>query len=220
MISPEPVLTPGPVRPAVTRRAAVVCSAWLLAGLVGSYVVAVLTPSLVAHHAVLLEALTGSTAGIVTAGALARVGHAPLLLVLVAPWPTVLVFDVPVWWAGRLWGDRLVTALVRRPRTVRALARTEDLVRRRSLLALGVAYFLPVPNAVVYGLCGASGVPLGRFLLGDLLGLLLWEALLLGLGWALGRHAVDLVHQVDHAALPLTVAVVVVAVVLGRRRRA
>lgn len=207
-------------QPAVTRRSAALCSAWLLAGLVGSYVVGVLTPSLLAHHAVLLEVLSGSSVGIVTGGALARVGHASLLLVLVAPWPTVLVYDVPVWWAGRLWGNRLLAAQVRRPRTARALARTEDLVRRRSWLALAVAYFLPVPNAVVYGLCGASGVPLRVFLLGDLLGLLVWEVLLVGLGWALGQHAVDLLRTVDHDALPITVAVVLVAVVLGRRRRA
>lgn len=207
-------------QPAVTRRSAALCSAWLLAGLVGSYVVGVLTPSLLAHHAVLLEVLSGSSVGIVTGGALARVGHASLLLVLVAPWPTVLVYDVPVWWAGRLWGNRLLAAQVRRPRTARALARTEDLVRRRSWLALAVAYFLPVPNAVVYGLCGASGVPLRVFLLGDLLGLLVWEVLLVGLGWALGQHAVDLLRTVDHDALPITVAVVLVALVLGRRRRA
>jgi len=63
-----------------------------------------LTPSLIGTHPVLLEALRGTTSAMATGGAFARVGQASLLLVVLAPIPT-LFFVVPFfWWAGRLWG--------------------------------------------------------------------------------------------------------------------
>ena len=209
------------------RRAApadIACSAGLAGGLVASYVLAALTPSLLRHHVVLLEALAGSIVAIVTGGAFARVGDAPLALVVLAPLCGIALYDVFLWWAGRRWGTRLADMYTRRrPRAARAVTRAEALVRRRGLLALALAYYLPIPNAFVYLACGTSEMPLWTFVLGDAIGTVLWVALLVGLGWAMGHDAVRFVTTVDHHATEATLAVialfVVVRLVMRVRRR-
>ncbi|MCW2776471.1 MAG: rane-associated protein-like protein, partial [Frankiales bacterium] len=107
------------------------CGAVLVAGLVASYVLSLLTPSLLAHHGLLVEALTGNVASIVVGGAQARAGRAGLLLVLLAPLCGVVLYDVALWWAGRLWGNGVLTRLVRTSRARRRLAQAEGWVARR-----------------------------------------------------------------------------------------
>jgi membrane protein DedA with SNARE-associated domain len=205
------------------RVSAVLCGLGLGIGVVSSYVLIVLTPSLLANRSVLLEALNGSTTAIVTGGALARVGREPLLLVALAPLVTVVTYDVFYWWAGRLWGGRVAELYARHhPRAARWIERAERLVRRGGIWTLAVGYYLPVPNVLIYLSCGVSGMPLGTFLLGDLIGLVLWETLLISLGWALGHPAVHVVTVVGHYSLWVTAGIVVLLIVIGsvRQRRA
>ena len=201
------------------RPASRVCLGLLAAGLLATYVLGLLTPSLLRDHALLLEALSGNVASIVIGGAGARAGRTPLLLVLLAPLLGVLLYDVALWWAGRLWGNQVLGRFVRTPRARRRLQSAEGWVARRGVLALSVAYFLPLPNPATYLLCGASGMRLGVFLLGDALGTLLWTGCLAALGYAVGRPALRLVDAVDHWALAVTVALVVVVALVGRLRR-
>ncbi|MCW2776415.1 MAG: associated Golgi protein, partial [Frankiales bacterium] len=128
------------------------------------------------------------------------------------------LYDVALWWAGRLWGNGVLTRLVRTSRARRRLAQAEGWVARRGVLVLALAYFLPPPLPATYLLCGASGMPLAVFLLGDVLGTLLWTSVLASLGWVVGRPALRLLHVVDHYALWVTVAVVVVVALVGRLR--
>jgi len=201
----------------------VLCGAGLIAGIVASYVLAALTPTLLRHHVVLLEALAGSLVAIVTAGAFARVGELSLPLVVAAPLCGIALYDLFVWWAGRRWGARLAELYTRRrPRAAAAITRAESIVRRRGVWALAVAYYLPIPNALVYLACGTSEMSLWTFVLGDALGTLLWVALLVGLGWAVGRSAVHAVTTIDHHATQVTVAVLVLWVIgslVARNRR-
>jgi membrane protein DedA with SNARE-associated domain len=208
-------------KPAV-RTSTVLCGAGLGVGVLATYVLIALTPSLLAHHSVLLEALNGSTTAVVTGGALARVGRTSLLVVAAAPLVTILTFDVFYWWAGRLWGSRVAEFYARHnPRAGRWIDRAERLVRRGGIWTLAVGYYLPVPNTLIYLSCGVSEMALGTFLLGDLIGLLLWEALLISLGWAIGRPAVHVVNSIGHYSLLVTVGVIVLLVVIGglRQRR-
>jgi len=195
------------------------CAVLLLAGVVATYVLSVLTPSLLAHHALLLEALSGNVASIIIGGAEARVGHTPLALVLLAPLLGIVLYDVAVWWAGRLWGNALLSRFVRTPRGRRRLARTEGWIARRGVIPLAFAYFLPLPNPATYLLCGASGMTLAAFVLGDVVGTLLWTSVIAGLGWAAGRPALRLLHAFDHYSVAVTVAVVIVLVAVRRLRR-
>jgi membrane-associated protein len=227
---PEPALEPEqagdePLPP--TRRrltpADLICGVGLVSGIIASYVFIALTPKLLAHHAVLLEAFAGTNAAIVTGGALARVGRDSLLLVILAPLLTVALYDVFLWWAGRLWGNTIMAFYTRNsPRAARWIARAERMVRRRGVWVLVVAYYLPLPNYIVYVTCGISGMSLGAFVIGDVLGTLLWEALLISLGWAIGHHAVRIVDAIDHYStwilIGLVVALIAVSLVRSHRQ--
>jgi membrane protein DedA with SNARE-associated domain len=96
------------------------------------------------------------------------------------------------------------------------------MVRRGGIWTLAVGYYLPVPNALIYLSCGVSGMALGTFLLGDLIGLLLWETLLISLGWAIGEPAVHVVHLIGHYSLLVTggIIVAVIGIAALRQRRA
>ena len=67
--------------------------------------------SLVGTHPVLLELLNGSTEAIVAAAAFARIGHGSLFVVLLAAIFGLVKFDPLYWWAGRLWGERIIALL-------------------------------------------------------------------------------------------------------------
>lgn len=198
----------------------IICGAGLGLGVVATYAFIGLTPSLLLHHGVLLEALAGTNAAIVSGGAFARIGRDSLWLVVVAPLLTILLYDVFYWWAGRLWGNRIIAFYTRsNPRAARWVDRGERLVRRRGVWALAVAYYLPFPNVVIYVSCGVSGMSLWMFLLGDVIGTLLWVGLLVGLGWSIGHPAVHVVNEIGHYSLAVTVALVVVLIGLGMWRR-
>jgi membrane-associated protein len=89
-------------------------------------------------------------------------------------------------------------------------------------IALAIAYYLPFPNIVIYVTCGISGMSLCAFVLGDIIGTLLWIALLVGLGWAIGHPAVHVVNEIGHYSLVVTIALIVVLIGLSawRQRRA
>lgn len=198
----------------------------IVAGIVTSGVYALvllpLVPSLVGTHPLLLELIRGSTASIVTMGALARTGHADLAVALVASIPALIVFDWAYWWAGRRWGAgamRMVGGT--HPKGVRRAERVRRLMRRFGPVAVILAYVLPVPTVLVDAAAGWARMRLVVFVICDAIGALLWTALLVGLGYGLGQHAVDVVHKVSHYSLYVTIALIVFIVFnQGRRSRA
>lgn len=205
------------------RPADVACAAGLALCVVSSIALAPLVPALLATHPVLLEALTGSIAAIVTGGAFASVGRAPLALVVLAAIPGIMLFDPFFWWAGRRWGEPALRLIAGRgPRAARALERTERWTRRYGRRAVLGAYFLPVPSALIFAAAGWTRMRLATFLLLDLLGALPWIALLVGAGYAGGTSAVDVAQAISHYALAagLAILVAVLAAQAMRVRRA
>jgi membrane protein DedA with SNARE-associated domain len=220
--TPPPDVEDGAPRPR-RRPAELICGAGLALGLIASYAFIGLSPSMLAHHDILLETLAGTSASIVTGGAYARVGRDSLVLVVIAPIATIALYDVFVWWAGRLWGEVIIDFYAKHnPRARRWIGRAEQVVRRRGIWALALGHYLPIPNVVLFLACGASGMSLAAFVLGDLMGLLLWEALLVSLGWAIGHPAVHVVGEIGHYSLWVTIGVVVAVIAVGsvRQRRA
>src|SRR5579875_3115983 len=179
--------------------------------------------SLVGTHPVLLEVLNGSTEAIVAAAAFARVGHGTLLVVLLAAIPGLMKFDPLYWWAGRLWGERVIMLLGGRgKRGARYMARVHRWGRKFSWPAVVISPFLPVPSAIIYAAAGWAGMGLVTFCILDLIGSLLWAGLLAGLGYALGHHAVVVAQTISRYGLwvSLGLVAVVVAAQLRSQRRA
>jgi membrane protein DedA with SNARE-associated domain len=174
--------------------------------------------SLVGTHPVLLEVLNGSTEAIVAAAAFARVGHGALVVVLLAAIPGLMKFDALYWWAGRLWGERIIALLSgRRQRGTRYMGHVQRWGRKFTWPAVVVSPFLPIPNAIIYVVAGWAGMRLVTFLILDLIGTLLWAGMLAGLGYALGHHAVVVAQTISHYGLWISITLVVVIVVFQVR---
>jgi membrane protein DedA with SNARE-associated domain len=203
----------------------------LLVGLYAAYSLASwpLVPALIGSHPLLLEILGGSTLADVTVGAHSRLGELPLWLAVVAGVPGTMMFDWVFWWAGRRWGDRALHLVLGRDPSPRGVerrearaARLDRMAERLGPAAVVLAYYLPVPSLLIYVAAGLSGMRLRTFLALDLLGTLLWVGPVVGLGYAVGKPAVDVVHRIDHYATVLTIVVVVLVIGVRtvRRRRA
>ena len=168
---------------------------------------------LVGTHPVLLEVLNGNTAAIISAAAFVRVGHGSLVVVLLAAIPGLMKFDWLYWWAGRLWGERLIAILSgRRNRGGRYMGRVQRWGRKFTWPAVIVAPFLPIPTAIIYVVVGWAGMRLVTFLILDAIGTLLWAGLLAGLGYELGHHAVVVAQTISHYGLWISIGLIVVIV--------
>jgi len=200
------------------RRVDILCWAGIM--LSGIYYWALLpfVAPLVGTHPVLLEVLNGNTAAIIAAAAFARVGHGSLVLVLLAAIPGLMKFDPLYWWAGRLWGERLIVILSgRRNRGGRYMNRVQRWGRKFTWPAVVISDFLPIPNAIIYVIAGWAGMRLVTFLILDAIGNLLWAGMLAGLGYELGHHAVVVAQKISHYGLWISIALVVVIVVFQFR---
>jgi membrane protein DedA with SNARE-associated domain len=198
------------------RPRAVDIACWAGIALSGVYYLLLLPfrAALVGTHPLLLELLNGSTEAIVVSAAFARVGHGTLAVVLLAAIPGLMKFDLLYWWAGRIWGERVLLLMPgRRKRGPLYLARVRRWGRRFMWPAVVLCPFLPIPNALVYAIAGTAGMRLVTFIILDMAGTLLWAGMLAGLGYALGHHAVVVAQVISHYALWFTLAFVAVIVV-------
>ena len=192
----------------------------------GLYLLALmpLTPTLVGSHPVVLELLKGSMTAMITMGAMARIGDASLAVAVLAAIPGLMMFDWIYWWAGRRWGKRAIDVFLgNHPKAAARTAKLERVISRFGWLAIVIAYFQPVPNVLIYAAAGWTRMRLRTFLLLDLIGSLLWIALCVGLGYAIGQRAVDVAKGVSRYALYVTIALIVVIFVrqyMVARRRA
>jgi membrane-associated protein len=201
------------------RRADILC--WAGITLSGLYYLLLLPfrAALVGTHPVVLELLNGSTEAIVSAAAFARVGHGSLVVAILASIPGLMNFDLLYWWAGRLWGERIILLLSgRRKHGPRFIARVHRWGRWFTWPAVVLAPFLPVPSAVVYAVAGWAGMSAATFLLLDLIGSLLWAGMLAWLGYALGQHAVSVAEAVSRYGLWISIVIVVLVVMAQIRR--
>ena len=168
---------------------------------------------LVGTHPVLLEVLNGNTAAIISAAAFVRVGQGTLVVVLLAALPGLMKFDLFYWWAGRLWGERVIALLSgRRNRGGRYMARVQRWGRKFTWPAMVVGQFLPIPTAIIYVVVGWAGMRLITFIILDAISTLLWAGMLAGLGYELGHHAVVVAQAISHYGLWISIGLIVVIV--------
>ena len=157
--------------------------------------------------------LNGSTEAIVSAAAFASRGHGSLAVLLILGIIGTMKFDIIYWWAGRLWGERVIQIFSGRgKRSQKFVARVNRSGRWLTWPAVVLSPFLPIPNALVYAAAGWTGMSWVTFLILDAIGSLAWAGLLAGLGWALGQSAVDVAQEISKYGLWVTIAIVVLVV--------
>jgi membrane protein DedA with SNARE-associated domain len=170
-------------------------------GVVGlGLVIRPLKPFLIAHHPVLLEFLTGDLVVIGAAAAFARIGEAPLWLVVLAGAVGMVKFDWLAWWAGRQWGAGIIRIFTTSERVQRYAAEATERNPWIVRLAVVLAVLPGIPTAVVYAAAGWTRMRLATFLLLDLVGAVIMTAVVAGLGYGLGQRAVDVVLTIDRYA--------------------
>jgi membrane protein DedA with SNARE-associated domain len=199
------------------RAADIVC--WVAIVLSGLFywVLLPLRVSLIGTQPVVAELLNGSTESIISAAAFAKEGDGTLAVVLLAAIPGLMKFDALYWWAGRLWGERFIMALPGSRRVARHMARVQQAGRKVTWPAVVASSFLPIPRAIISVIAGWAGMRLLTFLILDLIGVLLWAALLAGLGYALGHHAVVAAKTISHYSWWFTIGIVVLSVLFALR---
>jgi len=206
------------------RRVDLLC--WGAITLSGLYYLALLPfrAALVGTHPVIGVLLNGATESIVSAAAFARIGHGSLVIVLLASIPGLMKFDLIYWWAGRLWGERIIHVFGgqrerQRRRNDKFIARVNRWGRWFTWPAVVLADFLPLPSAIIYAVAGWTGMRWVTFLILDAVGSLAWAGLLAGLGYALGQHAVSVAQTVSKYGLWVSIAIVIL-IVAGQMRSA
>ena len=182
-------------------------------------VVRPLKPFLLASHPVALEFLTGDKIAIGAAAAFARIGEVPLWLVVVAGAVGMVKFDWITWWTGRQWGAGIITMFATGERVRRFAGRAGELNPWIIRAAIVLAGLPGIPSAVVFAVAGWTGMRLRTFLLLDLTGAVVTTGIVVGIGYALGQQAVDVVLLVDSyaAAVSVTMILTTVAIPLVRR---
>lgn len=185
-----------PVAMAPTRQQ-VWCSVAITVTVAYGLIFLPLRPLLLALSPEALAAITGSRVALMALGVLARTGEATLWWPVPLAVVSILKFHWVYWWAGRLWGDAVLTRLGgTTPRARRRIARAEALVRRYQVLAIAVTYVpLPVAREVVLAALGTSGVRLRTFLLVDLAVALVSQLGVVALGYLVGEAAAPLLRE-------------------------
>ncbi len=185
----------------------------LLSGLYGLAMIP-LTPGLIATRPVLLELLSGSTSSVVAAGAFSDIeSKLQLTVVVAAALPGMMKFDLLFWWAGVLWGHRIVELLARHSSQAAGFARrAEQRGSRFAGAAVLLSAFLPVPTPLVYAAAGWAGLRLIPFAICDLIGSAAWAAFLAVLGYLLGTDGVAAANLVSRYALVTMIALAAIAV--------
>jgi len=178
-----------------------------------------LKPFLLASHPVTLEFLTGDLTAIGAAAAFARIGEAPLWLVVVAGAAGMVKLDWLTWWTGRQWGGGIIKMFTTSERAQRFAGRATELDPKILRAAVVLAVLPGVPTAVVYAMAGWARMRLATFLLLDLAGALLMTGLIAGVGYGLGQHAVDVVLLVDRFASVVSLTLIAVAAVIPLVKR-
>ena len=119
-------------------------------------------------------------------GALARSGELRLPYVMLYGLSACLIADNLWFYLGRLRGAKALHFICRialEPDS--CVRRTEHAFLKYGIRSLLVAKFIPGLNAVAAPLAGSSGVSVGRFLLFDSLGALLWIGSYVSIGYLL-----------------------------------
>lgn len=167
-----------------------------------------LRPLLIANHPILLEFVTGSLSAIGAGAAFARIGEAPLSLVLFAGVFGMMKFDWLFWLTGKRWGKKIVQIFAPSDRAQKLVKKAESFNPWTVRLLVLAGSFPGIPAAMVYAFAGVNKMRVGTFLAFNALGSAIMTGLVAGLGFGLGQRAVDVVLLVDKYALWITLALI------------
>lgn len=172
-----------------------------------------------------LGAPVPASAVLVVAGGLISSGQLPFVQIVVAAIVANLLGDAAWFYAGRIFGNRVMRVLCRISMSPDTCVRqSESLISRWGGSALIAAKFVPGVSVVASPMAGALRMSLRRFLAFDTLAAAIWVAAFMIPGWLFSAQIeVVLDALTDASAVALLVLAVAIAVALAlrywRRRR-
>lgn len=147
-------------------------------------------------------------------------GSVPLVLAVAAAMVGMMKFNAIVWWAGTLWGTGIVEKFARRSRVAKWFAGKADSLGPWAMWpAVAMAPWTPIPSSLIYAAAGWTGMRLRTFLVLDGIGSLVRASIYAGLGYAVGRRAVDLAETISAHGIWVSLGIVVVMVAAPFARR-
>lgn len=153
---------------------------------------------------------------VILGGVVAGMGRAPLWVMITAAISGAIVGDGIGFRLGRRFGPAL------RPRMAKISARIDaaaDVVAARGWWALVVARFAAVLRAMTPFAAGLAGMPYRRFLLGNLVGGVIWGTVFTLVGYFAGVSYPRVERVMHQAGLALLGLAAVIGVLLWLRRR-
>lgn len=155
-------------------------------------------------------------------GALAALGQVSLPLMIAAAIVGAVLGDLVGYGIGSSLGPRLRTGALGRLVGAHRWDRADDLIRRRGPAAVFLGRWIGLARALVPAVAGATGMPLGRFLLWNVLGGTTWATTVLLVGYAAGTSWTAVQGWLGTAMTVSTAvlgALLVLSVLRRRRRR-
>ncbi|MFP3989062.1 DedA family protein [Streptomyces sp. E11-3] len=157
----------------------------LVYGSLGILATVLLLPALEAALPLVGTLLPGQTA-VVMGGLLAWHGHIPFLAALLTALAGAVLGNLVGYAVGRRWNTRLLERLPPRLLRPRYTERALGLIERRGGSAVFVGRFTAVLRTLVPMLCGASGMPLRRYVWWSVVSAAVWAPTFVLIGYALG----------------------------------
>lgn len=192
----------------VAHAAGIQGAGWL-EGLSWPVLLAVVAGLALLESAALIGLVVPGETTVVTGSALAATAGGPLALFLPVVALAVVAGDLVAFLLGRWWSGPLRRSALGRRVGPHRWARAEDLVDRYGGRAVLAGRFLPVAQALVPLLAGATGLPRRRFLLASAVGGSAWAGLYVTVGFTVGDAA-----EATDAPVGLAVGAVVVGVLV------
>jgi len=151
----------------------------------GILAVVLLLPALEAALPVIGALLPGQTA-VVLGGVLAWHGHVTVEATLLTALTGAVLGNLAGYAVGRYWKSRVLAPLRARSRGRRYTDRALGLIERRGAGAVFVGRFTAVLRTLVPALCGATRMPLRRYLLWSVVSSAVWAPAFVLVGYVIG----------------------------------
>ncbi|MGW3661231.1 DedA family protein [Streptomyces sp. NPDC005151] len=157
----------------------------LVHGSLGILAAVLLLPALEAALP-LIGTLIPSQTAVVLGGMLAWHGHVTVEAALLTALVGAVLGNLAGYAVGRRWRGRLMPGMTARSRHRRYTERALGLIERRGGGAVFVGRFTAVLRTLVPTLCGATGMPLRRYLLWSVASSAIWAPAFILIGYVMG----------------------------------
>ena len=155
-------------------------------------------------------------------GAVASIQNLPYLVILPLSVLAGMIGTSFCYVVGRLGGTKVLYKIMKRfPKTEKGIHSSLQKFERYGALAVCAGRVIPICRTYIAFVAGAAGQSYSAFFFSSVLGITVWNTLLIGLGYALGTNWEQVIHyykEYKHIILIIIVCILA-SVIFGRLLR-